>query len=538
MQPCGRDRRLKAQGSNTGSNPMRDLSPARWNAGAAVVTAWLAAFGVSADAHELRIEHVTIVSPERSSPLRDATVSIRDDRIVSISAPTKRARSPKTADRVIDGRGLYLVPGLIDSHVHVNEVPGMTAPQEQAHPDIARAAREQIPRSYLYFGFTTLVDLISTPAQVADWNAHETHPDLYFCAAAPIMDGYPMSWSPKPQRYQPFPYMLIEPGEHVTVPAGFDQSKQTPQAVVARIKADGATCIKSFFERGFGDDKNLPVPQLDTIRTLVQAAHEARMPVFLHANGAEAQAFALKAGVDAIAHGLWHWGDPAAGPELTPATKQVLDGVLESRMGWQPTLQVLYGELDLFEPSYLSDPQLTRVLPAGLIEWYRSAEGQWFHDVLNSNVLPKDAAESNDAAAKRNAARTFFEPYIARNRTAMAYLAKHDARFLFGTDTPSAPTYANPPGLNAWLEMRRLVEAGLTPGQIFRAATLNNAEAVGLGHEIGTVQAGKRANLLLLRRDPTVDIQAYDDIASIILHGRVFAREEFAADGGREPPKH
>lgn len=519
---------------------MRNSSPARWNAGAVAVTAWLAVlggYGISAEAHELRIEHVTIVSPERSTPLHDATVSIRDDRILSISPPTERDRSPKTAEQVIDGRGLYLVPGLIDSHVHLNEVPGMTSPQEQAHPDIARAAREQIPRSYLYFGFTALVDLISTPAQVADWNAHETHPDLYFCAAAPLMDGYPMSWAPKPERYQRFPYMLIEPGGQV-VPAGFDRSAQTPRAVVARIKTDGATCIKSFFERGFGDVKNLPVPQLETIHALVQAAHEARMPVFLHANGTEAQAFALEAGVDVIAHGLWHWGDPAAGPELTPAAKQVLDGVLKSKVGWQPTLQVLYGELDLFEPSYLSDPQLTRVLPASLIEWYRSAEGQWFHDVLNSNVLPKNAAESNDVAAKWHAARTFFEPYIARNRTATAYLAKHDARFLFGTDTPSAPSYANPPGMNAWLEMRRMVEAGLTPAQIFRAATMNNAEALGLGQEIGTVQAGKRANLVLLRRDPTQDMQAYDDIVSVILHGRVFAREEFAAAGGSEPSKH
>lgn len=464
-------------------------------------------------------------------------MSIRDDRIVSISASTQRARSPKPAEQVIDGRGLFLIPGLIDSHVHVNEVPGMTSPQEQAHPDIARAAREQIPRSYLYFGFTTLIDLISTPAQVADWNAHETHPDLYFCAAAPLIDGYPMSWAPKPQRYQSFPYMLIEPGEQVEVPAGFDRSAQTPRAVVARTKADGATCIKSFFERGFAGPEKLPVPKLETIRELVRAAHEARMPVFLHANGAEAQAFALEAGVDVIAHGLWHWGDPAAGPELTPAVKQVLDGVLESKMGWQPTLQVLYGEIDLFEPSYLSDPQLTRVLPTSLIEWYRSAEGQWFHDVLNSNVLSKDAAASNDAAAKRNAAHALFAPYIARNRSATAYLAKHDARFLFGTDTPSAPTYANPPGLNAWLEMRRLVEAGLTPAQIFRAATLNNAEAMGLGHEIGTVQAGKRANLLLLRRDPTQDTQAYNDIVSVILHGRAFARNEFAANGG-EPPRH
>lgn len=67
-------------------------------------------------------------------------------------------------------------------------------------------------------------------------------------------------------------------------------------------------------------------------------------------------------------------------------------------------------------------------------------------------------------------------------------------------------------GLNGWEEMHRLVDAGLTPGQIFRAATIVNAEALGLDREIGTVQPGKRANLLLLRKDPAHTIEAYDEI--------------------------
>jgi imidazolonepropionase-like amidohydrolase len=108
-------------------------------------------------------------------------------------------------------------------------------------------------------------------------------------------------------------------------------------------------------------------------------------------------------------------------------------------------------------------------------------------------------------------------------------MAAHKARILFGTDTPSAPTYANPPGLNGWMEMRRLIEAGLTPAQVFRAATLSNAAALGLSQEIGTVQPGMRANLLLLRMDPTQTIQAYDEIVKVILHGRVLDRAELAA---------
>jgi imidazolonepropionase-like amidohydrolase len=101
---------------------------------------------------------------------------------------------------------------------------------------------------------------------------------------------------------------------------------------------------------------------------------------------------------------------------------------------------------------------------------------------------------------------------------------------LFGTDTPSAPTYANPPGLNGWIEMHRLVDAGLTPAQIFGAATIVNAKALGLDREIGTVQAGKRANLLLLRKDPAQTVEAYDEIVKVILRGRVMDREDLAAN--------
>ena len=109
-------------------------------------------------------------------------------------------------------------------------------------------------------------------------------------------------------------------------------------------------------------------------------------------------------------------------------------------------------------------------------------------------------------------------------------MAEHNARVLFGTDTPSAPTYANQPGLNGWLEMHRLIDAGLTPARVFRAATLANAEALGLSREIGAVQPGMRANLLLLREDPTQTIEAYDAIVKVILHGQVLDRMELAAN--------
>jgi imidazolonepropionase-like amidohydrolase len=106
-------------------------------------------------------------------------------------------------------------------------------------------------------------------------------------------------------------------------------------------------------------------------------------------------------------------------------------------------------------------------------------------------------------------------------------VAQRHAWLLFGTDTPSSPTYANPPGLNGWMEMRHLADAGVTPEQILQAATLSNAHALKLDREIGTVQIGKRANLLLVRANPRKTIEAYQEIAKhASIRSRISGRGE------------
>jgi imidazolonepropionase-like amidohydrolase len=152
-------------------------------------------------AADLQIEHVTIVSPERGTPMRDALVRVHDGRIVDIRRASGVTAQSRRDANVIDGAGLFLTPGLIDSHVHLGDIPGMTPEQEAQHPDIAKAARDQIPRSYLLYGFTTLIDLISTPQGMARWKSRDIVPDAYFCGGAALMDGYPMNYAPKPQRY-------------------------------------------------------------------------------------------------------------------------------------------------------------------------------------------------------------------------------------------------------------------------------------------------------------------------------------------------
>jgi len=87
--------------------------------------------------------------------------------------------------------------------------------------------------------------------------------------------------------------------------------------------------------------------------------------------------------------------------------------------------------------------------------------------------LPKEVAEmtpegSMGVGASAPAYVECFRGWRERRST----WSSHDGRVIFGTDSPCAPLYTNPPGLNGWKEMHHLAEAGLTPVQIFRAATL------------------------------------------------------------------
>ena len=71
---------------------------------------------------------------------------------------------------------------------------------------------------------------------------------------------------------------------------------------------------------------------------------------------------------------------------------------------------------------------------------------------------------------------------------------------------------------------------------MLRAATIDNARAFGLAEEIGSVEVGKRADLLLLAGNPLHDIQAFDRIEKVILGGKVIERESLAASQRPDSP--
>jgi imidazolonepropionase-like amidohydrolase len=454
------------------------------------------------DAATTVIRDVTVISPERSAPLEHAYVRIQGGRIVEVGSRLLKGEVQ------IDGRGRFLIPGLIDTHVHLTQVPGMEAPQRSARPDLAALAAAQEPRSYLYFGFTTVLSLgDATASFVEQWNALAVRPDAYFCGSTPIVSGYSF------QGFVATPYFLFNAGQAGTIPASVDKTQHTPDAVVQQMSRDGAICVKSYRESGFGDQAGrLPVPTVEMMRAVVAAAHARGMPVFLHANSKEAQEFALQAGVDVIAHGMWN-GHQSTATVLDKSVEPILQEIVKRGIGYQPTAQVIRGLGAEPDDQFFADPLLSRVYPPQLIAWYRSPEGSWFRKELGD--APPD----------------LYERVGASGDAVTGYLARNHARLLFGTDTPSAPIYTNPPGLNGLYEMRRWVAAGVSTRQLFQALTLDNARILHRDRDIGSIEKGKRAHLLLLRANPLDNVEAYNAIETVFLSGKAIPREMLAAPG-------
>jgi imidazolonepropionase-like amidohydrolase len=94
-----------------------------------------------------------------------------------------------------------------------------------------------------------------------------------------------------------------------------------------------------------------------------------------------------------------------------------------------------------------------------------------------------------------------------------------------GSDEPNSWIV---PGPSLHTEMELLVEAGLSPMTVLTMATRNGAESMGLLKETGTIDVGKRADLVLLDRDPTADIRNTRSISLVVQHGEVVTRSSDA----------
>lgn len=468
--------------------------------------------------HRVLIRDVTIVSPERKAPLRHGYVVLENDRIGAVG---QGAPPAGRWDSVVAGAGRVLIPGLIDGHTHLAQPAGLPLPVPPDLQAIADGYAEQLPRSYLYSGFTTVIDLAVFDRAFLDrFKAAPLHPDSYDCGGGlALANGYPMAMVPKEVSWEVFPNFLYDPRQKDAIPARFRAEDHTPAADVARVAAEGGICVKTYEERGFGPARNLPTPTLAMIQDVVREAHARRLPVLMHANSLAAWRFANEAGADVIAHGMWNWDEYEGNDTLPPPIRALLDTVAARRTGFMPTLRVIDGLAAMYDPAFLDDPRLGRVLPRSMIDWYRTPAGQAYATEMRGGF----------GKASDQRIRKIFRRVADHGAHAARYLVARGGRLVFGSDTPSGPTFGNPPGLNGFLELERLARAGVPLDRLFAAATIDAARTFRLDGLYGTVEQGKVANLLLLRTNPLERVEAYDAIDLVVVRGKVVERSTLAA---------
>ena len=342
----------------------------------------------------------------------------------------------------------------------------------------------------------------------------------------PVVDGYPLVFVDKAMRHKIFTDYIFEPAnarEH-PLPADANPAEHTPEAVVERIAASGAICVKVFLEDGFGDRTDWPVMSAETLQRIRAATRKHGMFLAVHANALDMQRIAVAGNVDLIVHGLWNWNQLNNEQGIPAVIADHLRNVRDRKIGYQATLRVNPGVTDLLDPALLADPVYAKVVPPRLLAWYRTEPAQWFkRQVFGPNI---------DAASVVAGQRAANEHWATSEHglRALRYLYEQGQPMLLGSDTPSSPTYGNQPGYDTYKEMKLMAQAGIPLSAIFAAGTINNARQLGLDKDYGTVEQGKVANLLLLDANPLATVEAWSRIDKVILRGEPIDRETFAAD--------
>ncbi len=475
-------------------------------------------------ADDLFIVDATVVSADRDTPLEDMDILIRNGRIADIA---EHIAAPDGVE-VLDADGRYVIPGLIDSHVHLYHATGLKRRYTERFDDLYSAYMIQMPKSYLYYGYTTLIELNADFETNDQVESSPLHPHLLHCGRGLVLpDGFMALDYPEGRIADEFPNFLYDHYRGGPLPDGAHTQDHSPDAVVEATAANGGICVKLYYEEALwspGGPPQFALPTKEIVRDVVRAAHDRNMTVMLHATAPRGHDFAMATGVDIVVHGLWEWPGVAFDEQAMPdSIADLVDREAASGMALQPTMRTLRNTASMFDPGLLEDPNLAHVLPGGYINYLRT-EAQQQRDLFLGifGSLIREDAGTDDMSELQGAFNSRYEALIGR-------MHKAGATLLLGSDTVVGGLgWGNPPGLNGYWEMQGWERAGIPLRDIFEAATLGNASAFGLD-DVGTVAEGKQADLLILGENPLETLAAYDSIETVILGGKPIPRERLSA---------
>jgi len=445
--------------------------------------------------HALVIAGVAVFDPQTGFQ-PDRHVLVRGERIVEVATT---ASAPPSGARVIDGRGLFLLPGLWDAHVHYDFSPGLD--------------HEAMARLFLVNGITSVRDtgghlpaLAAARAAAAEPGA--AAPRLY--VAGPLLDDANRV------------YAGTEPG-FPDIATGLP-GVEAAVAAVDRLAASGVDLIKTY---------ELVSPEV--FGALIERAAVHQLPVTAHIplsmDGLDVAASGIR-GMEHLRNlelacardhaallaerrrllanpaGLPGWAlrrDIQAAPrqiafetEHPARCAEVIAALAEHRVFQTPTLTITSGDA----ARLFADPAWRQTF-----DYLPHAVGQAWRQSATERLQRPPAALA-----------------AAHTRWAVSMIPRLHAAgvpIMAGTDTPIGLLT---PGFSLHEELRMLVEAGMPARAALVAATLRPAEFLGIESDFGTVAPGKVADLLLLDADPLADIRNTRRIRAVIRGGALFDR--------------
>ncbi|WP_299272611.1 amidohydrolase family protein [uncultured Psychroserpens sp.] len=420
--------------------------------------------------------------------------------------------------KTIDISNKYIIPGLIDSHVHLGHTGIFKDEHYETYPNLIKDYYKQLPRNYLYFGFTTLIDLDLKERTKKQFYQANVRPNLFSSGrGVRYFDGYGHSLFPKPLRYKIFPKWIYDYSQLKTLPKDIDLNRYSIETVIEESIDEGAIAIKTYYEKGFGGAFNWPVPSDSLLSRLVSKSHRYNLPVLLHATSYEAYEAGLRNNIDVFAHGLWHWNANKLDSKPPKTLSSLYKRIANANKYIQSTSRVILGEYDTYKWSLANNTNIVHVYNKEILKFLKDSEGRWSQLELESLYESK---KPDDTVPNE----VYFEAMNSRVANSIKLAHQLGVKLILGSDTPASDGIGNPPGLNGLLEMKSLYDFGIPLEDIFLAATIRNAEAFHLDEKIGSIKEGKQADILILDKNPLKDINAYNSIETVIIKGKLIDR--------------
>jgi cytosine/adenosine deaminase-related metal-dependent hydrolase len=439
---------------------------------------------------DLAIQNVTVI--DAANGAREAlTVLVSDGRITAVQA----ADESVTATEVVDGSGQYLIPGLWDFHVHLTYDARFT---------------EAMPGLFLNHGITSIRDTggpleLVLPAVEAIRAEGATAPRVFF--AGPLLDGE----------------HVVYDGENNPLLGIANPDAETARANMARLAEAGVDFVKIY---------EMVSPEVFAV--LVEEAQARGLPMDGHVP-LSMQARDVGPHVQSLEHLRNIEMDCTADPEAAVAERRGLlanpDGLAGGPLRSQlhrayriPSVEA-YDEAACREvlASMMSTIQVPTLRLNALSLHPPQTRSDW-REVLDK--LPEDVAADWGAGGGGLGGRSADPTFPNWSLFLVGLMHQAGVPIGAGTDTPIASAA---PGYSLHSELEMLVRAGLSPIEALRAATLRPAEFFGLEGEMGTIEPGRLADLVLLAGNPLDDITQTRSVLAVVTKGQLLDRSELDA---------